>query len=270
MAMDSPDRHPAAMTIAGSDPSGGAGLQADLKTFQQLGVYGMSAVTLITVQNTQGVRQVQVLDPDLVAAQIDAVLDDIAPQAIKTGALGSAAVVRVVASRLTRIGCPVVVDPVLISKHGHALASDDTVAAVREQLLPLATWVTPNRMEAESLTGIAFDHESAGERVVERLQSLGVPHPLVKVGKSDSKAIHWLGEAGQVSEIAVPWKEEANLHGSGCVLAAALTARLALGDCQAIEAARFAVDQTSRAIGSPYRQGTGIYPADVLALEAQP
>src|SRR5262245_25287691 len=116
---------PVALTIAGSDPSGGAGLQADLKTFHQLGAYGMSVVSLITVQSTEGVRAVEVLDPRLVRAQLDAVLDDIPPHAIKTGALGSAGVVREVALRLRRASVSVVVDPVMVSKHGAPLLDAD-------------------------------------------------------------------------------------------------------------------------------------------------
>ncbi len=140
-----------ALTIAGSDPSGGAGLQADLKTFQQAGVFGTSAITLLTVQNTQGVSRIETLDPELIRQQIRAVLSDIPPRAIKVGALGTVEIVRAVASEIEAVECPVVVDPVLVSKHGHPLADEDVVDAYRTELLPLATFVTPNRLRRRAL-----------------------------------------------------------------------------------------------------------------------
>src|SRR5215471_15980093 len=142
-----------ALTIAGSDPSGGAGVQADLKTFHQFGIYGEAVITLITVQNTRRVSQVHVLSPDLVTAQVDAVLEDIPPHAAKTGALGSADMVVAVARVADRFEFPLVVDPVMISKHGLPLIADDAVRAIRELLLPRAALVTPNIPEAEALTG---------------------------------------------------------------------------------------------------------------------
>ncbi len=149
-------RDAVALTIAGSDPSGGAGLQADLKSFQEYGVFGMSVVTLITVQNTQAVSRVELLPIDLVVEQLDAVLVDIPPRAIKLGALGSAALAEALAARLRTISVPIVVDPVLVSKHGHALANDDMVATFVKQIVPLATVITPNRFEAERLLGRAI------------------------------------------------------------------------------------------------------------------
>src|SRR5271165_4486871 len=138
-----------ALTVAGSDPSGGAGLQADLKTFHQFGVYGEAAVTLITVQNTLKVSRVEVLGADLVAAQIQAVLEDIPPHAAKLGALGSEAIIEAVAS--LNFSCPLVIDPVMISKHGTPLMANYAVAAFRRLLLPKATLLTPNLEEAAAL-----------------------------------------------------------------------------------------------------------------------
>ena len=125
-----------AMTIAGSDPSGGAGLQADLKTFHQHGVYGTSVVTLLTVQNTQKVESVEVLGPEFVVSQLDAVLDDIPPTAAKTGALGNAAVIEAIAERAERFSFPLVIDPVMVSKHGASLIDDEAVQVLRRKLLP--------------------------------------------------------------------------------------------------------------------------------------
>jgi hypothetical protein len=155
---------PVALTIAGSDPSGGAGLQADLKTFHQHGAYGTSVITLITVQNTRAVSAVEILRPALVVAQLEAVLSDIPPAAAKTGALGDAAVIAAVAARLRGTTFPLVVDPVMVSKHGAALIADDAVRTLVSDLLPRATLVTPNLAEAERLAGFPVADVAAMER----------------------------------------------------------------------------------------------------------
>src|SRR5581483_2533350 len=141
-----------ALTIAGSDPSGGAGIQADLKTFHQFGVYGEAVITLLTVQNTVRTERVEVMPPELVSQQIRALLEDIPPSAVKTGSLGSAEVVRAVASALESCAAPLVIDPVLINKHGVALASESAWEAIRRDLLPHAALITPNVPEAEAFT----------------------------------------------------------------------------------------------------------------------
>ncbi len=181
-----------ALTIAGSDPSGGAGLQADLKTFQQLGVYGMAAVTLITVQNTLGVRRLELLTPDLVVDQIRAVREDIEPLAVKTGALGSAGIVEAVSAEMATVPVPVVVDPVLVSKHGAALADESVMNAYRKSLLPHATLVTPNRFEAEKLTGLQVNSEESGIKAARALRSLGAECVLIKMGEYAGKSLHLL------------------------------------------------------------------------------
>src|SRR6185436_19419354 len=145
---------PVALTIAGSDPSGGAGIQADLKTFHQFGVYGEAVLTLLTVQNTTSVYRVECLAPEFVIAQLQAVIDDIPPGAVKTGALGNAAIVEAVADAALRFPFPLVVDPVMISKHGVALVSKDARSAIAEKLIPLAALITPNLPEASALTGV--------------------------------------------------------------------------------------------------------------------
>src|SRR6202162_6167453 len=148
---------PVALTIAGSDPSGGAGLQADLKTFHRFGVYGEAVATLITVQNTRGVTRVSTLDPDLVAEQIQAVLEDIPPQAAKVGALGSREVVEAVAREAERFTFPLVVDPVMISKHGAHLIDPDAIHALIERLIPRAFLLTPNLDEAAARVGFGVE-----------------------------------------------------------------------------------------------------------------
>jgi hydroxymethylpyrimidine/phosphomethylpyrimidine kinase len=147
-------RRPVALTIAGSDPSGGAGIQADLKTFAAHGVYGSSVITLLTVQSTRGVRRVQMVDAEFVAEQLESVLEDLPVAAIKTGAVGDERVVRAVAAVLKTKALPLVVDPVMVAKSGDALLEPGAVAALREELLPLATLSTPNAPEAERLYGL--------------------------------------------------------------------------------------------------------------------
>src|SRR5438045_3387784 len=151
---------PVALTIAGSDPSGGAGIQADLKTFHQFGVYGQAAITLLTVQNTRAVSRLEVMPADLVVEQIEAVISDMPPAAAKTGALGNVAVVEAVAELAKSFPFPLVVDPVMISKHGTRLISPDAEHALKRMLLPRAFLITPNIPEAESLTGMTIRDES--------------------------------------------------------------------------------------------------------------
>jgi hydroxymethylpyrimidine/phosphomethylpyrimidine kinase len=255
-----------ALTIAGSDPSGGAGLQADLKTFQQTGVYGMSAVTLLTVQNTQGVARVETLKPQLIRDQIRAVMTDIPPAAIKIGALGTVEIVRAVAEEVQDCVCPIVIDPVLVSKHGHSLADDDVVDAYCSELLPLATIVTPNRFEAERLTGVSLDSPEAAGEAIEILKSMGVQHTLIKFGKVNGRAQHWLSLEDVNHCLEGEWLEKSGVHGSGCVLSAAITAAFAIGDRNISRIVDFAIEQTYYAIWIDTRLGKGIHPADVRAI----
>jgi hydroxymethylpyrimidine/phosphomethylpyrimidine kinase len=255
-----------ALTIAGSDPSGGAGLQADLKTFQQLGVYGMSVVTLITVQNTQAVEQVEILSPTLIAAQLETVLEDIPPRAIKTGALGNASVVKTVGQRLADVACPIVVDPVLVSKHGHSLVSEDVVAAYQEYLLPHATLVTPNRFEAQRLTGLDVDNEESVAEAIYRLEQYGVKHVLLKLGEIDGQSHHVLSLEGSNRSFAVPRLPTDNTHGTGCILSAAITAKLALGETDIQAAVLYGIRRTFEAIHANSQLGRGVHPAEIRAM----
>ncbi|MBV8551597.1 MAG: bifunctional hydroxymethylpyrimidine kinase/phosphomethylpyrimidine kinase [Acidobacteriaceae bacterium] len=217
-----------ALTIAGSDPSGGAGIQADLKTFHQFGVYGEAVVTLITVQNTQGVSRVQTLPPDLVIQQIDAVISDIRPGAAKTGALGSVEIVEAVAGLAKSFRFPLVVDPVMVSKHGVPLISPEAQQALKQKLLPHAFLVTPNTPEAEALTGMAVrsmeEMQAAGERLVE----LGAKAALIKGGHREGEPIDVLVTAGDA--VIYPGRRinTPHTHGTGCTYSAAIAANLAL------------------------------------------
>jgi hydroxymethylpyrimidine/phosphomethylpyrimidine kinase len=219
-----------ALTIAGSDPSGGAGLQADLKTFHRFGVYGEAVATLITVQNTQGVTRVDRLPADLVAAQIRAVIDDIPPQAAKTGALGSCEVVQAVAEAAENFSFPLVVDPVMISKHGRRLLDQDGCRVLMERLLPRAFLLMPNLDEAAALAGFAVDDPISMLRAAEKLVSLGAANVLVKGGHLRGEALDILyTRDGVVREFRAPRIATRHTHGSGCTYSAAITAGLALG-----------------------------------------
>jgi len=219
-----------ALTIAGSDPSGGAGLQADLKTFHRFGVYGEAVATLITVQNTLGVTRVDRLPADLVAAQIRAVVDDIPPQAAKTGALGSREVVEAVAEAAERFSFPLVVDPVMISKHGARLMDEDACRVLMDRLIPRAFLLMPNLDEASMVAGFAVDDPASMLRAAEKLASLGAANVLVKGGHLRGDALDILyTRDGAVREYCAPRIDTPNTHGSGCTYSAAITAGLALG-----------------------------------------
>src|SRR5947207_2787859 len=220
---------PIALTIAGSDPSGGAGIQADLKTFHQFGVYGEAVVTLITVQNTVRVSRVEVLATDLVEAQIEAVIEDIPPLAAKTGALGSAEMVAMVARAAEKFRFSLVVDPVMVSKHGLPLLPVAAVAAVRDALVPRAALITPNIPEAEALTGMTIRTLDDMRRAAERIRALGAPAVLIKGGHLAGDATDVLLDAGGFHEYPAERIDTPHTHGTGCTYSAAITACLAAG-----------------------------------------
>ncbi|MCE5229612.1 bifunctional hydroxymethylpyrimidine kinase/phosphomethylpyrimidine kinase [bacterium] len=255
---------PVALTIAGSDPSGGAGLQADLKTFHQLGVYGMSVVTLLTVQNTQRVDEVDVLMPEFVQAELDAVLEDIPPQAAKTGALGDASVIEAVAQRAGKFGFPLVVDPVMISKHGAELLPAEAVAVLRERLLPRAFLVTPNMREAGLLAGFAVENVAAMERAADAIGRLGPANVLVKGGALLGEAIDVLWTGGRVRRVTSEHIPTRQTHGSGCVYSAAITAYLASG-MELVAAVEQAKAFISEAIRTAPGLGKGLGPLNLHA-----
>jgi len=255
---------PTALTIAGSDPSGGAGLQADLKTFHQHGVYGMSVVTLVTAQNTRGVTAIDFLSADLVRAQLDAVLSDISPSAAKTGAIGRVDLIEAVAERLRAKEFPLVVDPVMISKHGHPLLESDAVRAVVERLLPLTEVVTPNLHEAARMTGDRVDRAEDMEPAARRIASMGPRHVLVKGGHLAKGAMDLLFSDGFVRTFPSERLVATSTHGTGCTLAAAITARLARGEdvVTAVDGARRYVRE---AIAHAPGLGQGFGPVDHFA-----
>jgi hydroxymethylpyrimidine/phosphomethylpyrimidine kinase len=220
---------PIALTIAGSDPSGGAGIQADLKTFHQFGVYGEAVIALLTVQNTVRVSRVVVMPPALVLEQLAAVLEDIPPGAAKTGALGSTEMVQAVARAAADFKFPLVVDPVMVSKHGSSLLPDAAVAAVRELLLPRAFLITPNVPEAEALTGMEVHSLEDMRLAACRLRDMGARAVLIKGGHLEGDATDLLFAGAGWHEFPAPRVATPHTHGTGCTYSAAITACLALG-----------------------------------------
>ncbi len=254
-----------ALTIAGSDPSGGAGIQADLKTFHQFGVYGTAVITLITVQNTKRVSAVEVLDTRLVAAQLDAVLEDIPPAAAKTGALGNADVIKLIAERASSFSFHLVIDPVMISKHGAPLITADARSVLKSSLLPCATLVTPNLHEAGSIAGIEVNDVRSMEEAARRIVGLGARAALVKGGHLADKAIDVLCWEGGIQHFVADRIDTIHTHGTGCTYSAAITAQLAKGHSLP-EAAAAAKRFITAAIRSAPGLGAGAGPVDHHAL----
>ena len=220
---------PVALTIAGSDPSGGAGIQADLKTFHQFDVYGTAVIALLTVQNTLRVHRVECVDPQLVREQIRAVVEDLPPAAVKTGALGNAAIVEAVAEEMARINCPLVVDPVMISKHGLPLVADEAKAALIARLIPRAFLVTPNIPEATALTGILIHEFRDLRHAAECLAEMGARNVLIKGGHLEGDAVDVLFNGWAYRDFPAARIDTPHTHGTGCTYSAAITAELARG-----------------------------------------
>ena len=254
--MDS-DTYPIALTIAGSDSGGGAGIQADLKTFHALGVYGTSVITAITAQNTLGVRAVHPVPLSHVRAQIDAVVTDLRPAALKTGMLATTALVETVAAAIREHGLRhYVMDPVMVATSGDRLLAEDAVNALVQDLLPLADVVTPNLHEARILSGVAIsgdeDMHIAGDRILE----LGVSAVLIKGGHLDGEAVDLLMDGGTERVWRRPRIDTPHTHGTGCTLSAAIAAGLARGD-ELGSAVDRAVRYVSRAIEAAPGLGSG-------------
>jgi len=257
--------NPVALTIAGSDPSGGAGIQADLKTFHQFGVYGEAVITLITVQNTRGVERIECLAPDLVADQIRAVISDIPPAAAKTGALGNRGIIEAVAGLAAGFPFPLVVDPVILSKHVAALLQADAIDALKTRLLPYTFLLTPNLEEAALLTGVEVDNIGGMRKAAEKLAALGPRAVLVKGGHLGGDATDVLFHQGEFREFSSPRVATGNTHGTGCTLSAAIAAGLASG-YDLLEAVERAKRYVTAAIRSDPGLGAGAGPLDHWAL----
>jgi hydroxymethylpyrimidine/phosphomethylpyrimidine kinase len=255
-----PRTPPRLLTIAGSDSGGGAGIQADLKTFAAHGGYGLSVLAALTAQNTCEVRSVLPLPPGFIAEQLDAVLEDIGVDAVKIGMLASSEVVATVAAGLRRHlagqGVPVVLDPVMVAKSGAVLLQDDAVAALAGELLPLATLVTPNLPELARLTGLPVATE--GERVeAARALSARGPAVLAKGGHADGmEVVDLLCAEGEITRYVHPRVETRSTHGTGCTLSSAIAARLGAGEPLAA-AVGGAIEYLIGALRAAYPLGSG-------------
>ena len=249
------------LTVAGSDSGGGAGLQADLKTFLALGVHGMTAVTAVTAQDTLGVQGSWPLPPEAVRAQIASVTGDLGVDAVKTGMLATAGVVEVTARALAALDVPVVVDPVCVSTSGARLLDDAALELMSRLLLPLATVVTPNLHEVEQLCGVRVDGERDLRRAADALLALGPRWALVKGGHLPGEPVDLLTDGDVELELRAPRVPGRGTHGTGCTLASAIAARLALGD-DVPAAVQFAKDYVTGAIASAPGLGSGHGPVD--------
>jgi hydroxymethylpyrimidine/phosphomethylpyrimidine kinase len=230
MTMDSTGR-PTALTIAGSDSGGGAGIQADLKTFAAMGVYGTSAITALTAQNTVGVTGVHLVPAEFVTAQVEAVVSDIGCHAVKIGMLATAPIVEAVVAAIESLDLPqVVVDPVMIAKSGDRLLDADAVHALRVELLPLARVVTPNVPEAEVLAGMPIHTREDLREAARRIARLGSAAIVMKGGHLPGPSVvDLIFERGEFVELTAPRVEGRHTHGTGCTFAAAIAAGLAKG-----------------------------------------
>ena len=252
---------PKTMTIAGSDSGGGAGIQADLKTFAALGVYGTSVLTAITAQNTRGVYAVAEVPEEVVAAQIDVVLEDIGADAAKTGMLSSAAIIEAVADRMEAWGTPLIVDPVMVAKSGDRLLQESAVGALKARLLPLALVVTPNIPEAEVLCGRPIATDEDARSAADAIAALGPRYVIVKGGHRAGNPVDLVYDGNAFTEVPGERIETRNNHGTGDTYSAAIAAYLAhgLGVPEAIVAAKRYLTEALRA---SYAVGDGHSPVN--------
>ena len=256
-------KKPTAMTIAGSDSGGGAGIQADLKTFAALGVYGTSALTAVTAQNTLGVTAIHEVPTDVIAAQMDAILSDIGADAVKTGMLSSSDIIETVAKELQRHSiAQLVVDPVMVAKGGDRLLQEDAVESLKTRLLPLATVVTPNLPEAEVLTGITIRNTKDVRNAARAIVSMGAKSVVVKGGHLAGKeALDIFYDGIGFREFSAPRIDTKNTHGTGCTFATAIAAGLAKGS-PLVEAVAQAKTYVTEAIRASLDIGSGHGPLD--------
>lgn len=259
---------PIALTIAGSDSGGGAGIQADLKTFAVLGVHGTSAITAITAQNTVTITDILEVPAGIIRAQIDAVVTDLGVDAAKTGMLASSAIIEAVAAAIKAHGMTnLVVDPVMVAKGGATLLRDDAIDALRTRILPLAAMITPNLPEAEVLLGRRIRTLDERHQAARDLVALGPRAAVVKGGHAEEDAIDVYWDGSQLVELRAARIATTNTHGSGCVFSAAITAGLARG-LDPLSAVREAKEFITRAIEHSLELGHGRGPVNPMFLLA--
>ncbi|WP_408009354.1 bifunctional hydroxymethylpyrimidine kinase/phosphomethylpyrimidine kinase [Pseudalkalibacillus sp. A8] len=257
------------LTIAGSDSGGGAGIQADLKTFQELGVYGMSVITAVTAQNTLGVQGVYPMSVEAIEEQINSIAEDLAPDALKTGMLFSADIIKKVGDLVEANSWnKLVVDPVMIAKGGSRLLQEEAVEAMKEHLLPHAYVITPNIPEAEVLTGMKIKTEDDQEAAAEALYQSGAQNVVIKGGhiEDESDAVDLLYDGEEFHEFKSPRIKTDHTHGTGCTFAAAITAELAKG-YSVKDAIHTAKKFISAAIYNELRIGSGNGPTNHWAYK---
>ncbi len=248
------------LTIAGSDSGAGAGVQADLKTFAALGVYGTSALTAITAQNTVGVTQVLALTPKIIGAQIDAIIDDIGAHALKTGMLANAAIIDIVVKKIHQHRLKnIVVDPVMVATSGDLLIRKSAVFALRSKLIPLATVVTPNLAEAEELTGMKLHNLAEIKEAARSIERMGAKIVIIKGGHLKGPATDLFYDGKNFIVLSAPRNRTKNTHGTGCTFSAAIAAYLAKGE-KIDRAAALAKKFVTRSIQSSFSIGAGHSP----------
>ncbi|MBT9314141.1 bifunctional hydroxymethylpyrimidine kinase/phosphomethylpyrimidine kinase [Leptothoe spongobia] len=250
---------PVALTIAGSDSGGGAGIQADLRTFSFHAVHGTSALTCITAQNTQGVSRVDALAPESVIAQIEAVVSDIGIQALKTGMLLNQSIIEAVAGYLQGLeSVDCVIDPVMVSRTGAQLIADDAIAALRQHLIPLATVLTPNRYEAQILSGQSISTLDDMKAAAQTIQGLGANAVMIKGGGFDGelRGVDVWYDGTTLTQLTTRCIDTTDTHGTGCTLSAAIAANLSLGHSP-LDAAKHAKDYVTKALSYSLRIGNG-------------
>jgi len=249
---------PKALTIAGSDSGGGAGIQADLKTFSAFRVFGMSVITAVTAQNSVGVQGVENLPPPFVARQLRSVLEDLGADAAKCGMLSTAAIIEAIAEVLAEMPIEkLVVDPVMVAKSGDPLLQPDARQALIGRILPLALVVTPNLPEAEALAGIPVTSREDMEEAARRIHALGPRHVLVKGGHLKGDAVDLLWNGRELTAYSAPRVDSSSTHGTGCTFSAAIAAGLSRG-CPLPDAVRDAKAYVTRAIREGFKAGRGV------------
>ncbi len=248
------------LTIAGSDSSGGAGIQADLKTFSAIGTYGMSVITAITAQNTQGVFLVEELSTEMVKKQIEVVFEDIEPKALKIGMVSNEEIIREIASTLKKYNPKyLVVDPVMISKSGYSLLKPEAKKSMIEELIPMAYIITPNLPEAEEITDIKIENLEDMKIVGKKILEMGPKYVLMKGGHLEGDAVDVLIGEDTFEVFKSERLHRKNTHGTGCTLSSAITAHLALGN-DIVEAVRLSKNYITEAIRNSFDIGKGVGP----------
>ena len=249
-----------ALTIAGSDSGGGAGIQADIKTMTANGVYAMSAVTALTAQNTTGVTDIMEVTPEFLAAQLDAVFTDIFPDAVKTGMVSSSELIETIADKLTEYGARnVVVDPVMVATSGAKLISDDAISTLKDRLLPIATVITPNIPEAEVLSGMKIASEDDMVKAAKSIEASYGCAVLLKGGHSINDANDLLCRGGEIKWFRGKRINNPNTHGTGCTLSSAIASNLAKGE-NLDDAVLYAKNYISGALAAMLDLGKGSGP----------